>query len=150
MAEPLLRSGGRGQQYALIYKTGDDLRQDQLVVQLFELMDGLLKRENLDLRLTPYRYESTSADVKELTFRTRILPGMDCSCWAACLYVNYAQAQGCLPPQITPLRIRGQCISTCCHRPWQDASRRGICVLSVHVSVLCAAPGCCQRRRTAA
>jgi len=24
-------------------------------VQLFELMDGLLKRENLDLRLTPYR-----------------------------------------------------------------------------------------------
>ena len=55
MAEPLLRSATRGQRYALIYKTGDDLRQDQLVVQLFELMDGLLKRENLDLRLTPYR-----------------------------------------------------------------------------------------------
>ncbi len=55
VAEPLLRSATRGQRYALIYKTGDDLRQDQLVVQLFELMDGLLKRENLDLRLTPYR-----------------------------------------------------------------------------------------------
>lgn len=38
-----------------IYKRGDDLRQDQLVVQMFSLMDRLLKRENLDLRLTPYR-----------------------------------------------------------------------------------------------
>ena len=45
--------GGR---YIVIYKRGDDLRQDQLVVQMFSLMDRLLKRENLDLRLTPYRY----------------------------------------------------------------------------------------------
>lgn len=44
--------GGR---YQVIYKRGDDLRQDQLVVQIFSLMDRLLKRENLDLRLTPYR-----------------------------------------------------------------------------------------------
>lgn len=42
--------------YMVIYKRGDDLRQDQLVVQMFSLMDRLLKRENLDLRLTPYRY----------------------------------------------------------------------------------------------
>ena len=42
--------------YMAIYKRGDDLRQDQLVVQMFSLMDRLLKRENLDLRLTPYRY----------------------------------------------------------------------------------------------
>ncbi len=41
--------------YGIIFKVGDDLRQDQLVVQLFQLMDRLLKRENLDLRLTPYR-----------------------------------------------------------------------------------------------
>ena len=39
----------------VIYKRGDDLRQDQLVVQMFSLMDRLFKRENLDLRLTPYR-----------------------------------------------------------------------------------------------
>jgi hypothetical protein len=50
------RDGGGGSaRYSLIFKVGDDLRQDQLVVQLFELMDRLLKRENLDLRLTPYR-----------------------------------------------------------------------------------------------
>ena len=41
--------------YVVLYKLGDDLRQDQLVVQLFSLMDRLLKREHLDLRLTPYR-----------------------------------------------------------------------------------------------
>ena len=40
---------------AVIYKKGDDLRQDQLVVQMFSLMDRLLKREALDLRLTPYK-----------------------------------------------------------------------------------------------
>jgi hypothetical protein len=40
----------------VIYKKGDDLRQDQVVVQIFSLMDRLLKRENLDLHLTPYRF----------------------------------------------------------------------------------------------
>ncbi len=43
------------ERYMLIYKRGDDLRQDQLVVQILSLMDRLLKRENLDLKLTPYR-----------------------------------------------------------------------------------------------
>jgi Phosphatidylinositol 3- and 4-kinase len=42
--------------YIVIYKAGDDLRQDQLVLQMFLLMDRLLKRENLDLKLTPYRH----------------------------------------------------------------------------------------------
>lgn len=31
------------------------MRQDQLVLQMFSLMDRLLKDENLDLKLTPYR-----------------------------------------------------------------------------------------------
>jgi phosphatidylinositol 3-kinase len=39
---------------------GDDLRQDQLVLQMFLLMDRLLKRENLDLKLTPYRCTALS------------------------------------------------------------------------------------------
>ena len=40
--------------YPIIFKVGDDLRQDQLVIQLFTLMDRLLRKENLDLRLSPY------------------------------------------------------------------------------------------------
>ena len=39
----------------VIYKKGDDLRQDQLVVQMFSLMDRLLKNVGMDLCLTPYR-----------------------------------------------------------------------------------------------
>ena len=46
---------------SLIYKSGDDLRQDQLVVQLFSLMDRLFKREHLDLRITAYQVLPTSA-----------------------------------------------------------------------------------------
>ena len=30
------------------------MRQDQLVIQLFTLMDQLLRKENLDLKLSPY------------------------------------------------------------------------------------------------
>ncbi|CAO1628163.1 unnamed protein product [Parajaminaea phylloscopi] len=47
-------------EYALIFKSGDDLRQDQLVLQLFQLMDRLLLNENLDLKMTPYRVLATS------------------------------------------------------------------------------------------
>jgi phosphatidylinositol 3-kinase len=49
-----------GEKYPLIFKTGDDLRQDQLVVQIIALMDRLLLKENLDLKLTPYRTLATS------------------------------------------------------------------------------------------
>ena len=38
----------------VMFKTGDDLRQDQLVIQIITLMDRLLKRVNLDLMLMPY------------------------------------------------------------------------------------------------
>jgi phosphatidylinositol 3-kinase len=40
--------------YKVIVKTGDDLRQDQLIIMVIQLMDGLLKRGALDLCLTPY------------------------------------------------------------------------------------------------
>ena len=39
----------------VIFKHGDDLRQDELILQLLALMDRLLKREKLDLKLTPYK-----------------------------------------------------------------------------------------------
>ena len=43
-----------GSEYPIIFKDGDDMRQDQLVIQLFTLMDRLLRQENLDVKLTPY------------------------------------------------------------------------------------------------
>ncbi|KGU37859.1 phosphatidylinositol 3-kinase VPS34 [Candida albicans P57055] len=46
--------------YPLMFKIGDDLRQDQLVIQIIDLMDQLLKNENLDLKLTPYKILATS------------------------------------------------------------------------------------------
>lgn len=47
-------------EYNVIFKHGDDLRQDQLILQTITLMDRLLRRENLDLKLTPYRVLATS------------------------------------------------------------------------------------------
>lgn len=49
--------------YKLIFKNGDDLRQDMLTVQLFKIMDTLWKNEGLDLRLIPYSVISTGKDV---------------------------------------------------------------------------------------
>ena len=48
-------------EYVTIFKYGDDLRQDQLILQIITLMDRILKQENLDLKLTPYRVLATSA-----------------------------------------------------------------------------------------
>uniref|UniRef100_A0A0P4VWE6 phosphatidylinositol 3-kinase n=1 Tax=Scylla olivacea TaxID=85551 RepID=A0A0P4VWE6_SCYOL len=50
-----------GGEYVAIFKHGDDLRQDQLIIQIITLMDRLLRRENLDLRLTPYKVLATSS-----------------------------------------------------------------------------------------
>lgn len=46
--------------YPVIFKEGDDLRQDQLVLELVALIDRIWKRNRLDLRLTPYRVLATS------------------------------------------------------------------------------------------
>lgn len=46
--------------YVAIVKHGDDLRQDQLILQTITLMDKLLRKENLDLKLMPYRVLATS------------------------------------------------------------------------------------------
>jgi phosphatidylinositol 3-kinase len=49
-----------GDEYPIIFKNGDDMRQDQLVLQLFTLMDRLLRKENLDLKLMPYKVLATT------------------------------------------------------------------------------------------
>ena len=48
-----------GRRYPILFKTGDDLRQDQLVIQIITLMDNLLQKENLDLKLSPYKILAT-------------------------------------------------------------------------------------------
>ncbi|KAB0802749.1 hypothetical protein PPYR_04935 [Photinus pyralis] len=48
-------------EYVAIFKHGDDLRQDQLILQMITLMDKLLRKENLDLKLTPYSVLATSS-----------------------------------------------------------------------------------------
>ncbi|OZJ02698.1 hypothetical protein BZG36_04601 [Bifiguratus adelaidae] len=57
-----------GQEYPIMFKTGDDLRQDQLVIQIITLMDDLLQKENLDLKLTPYRVLATGTDQGMMQF----------------------------------------------------------------------------------
>eukprot|EP00005_Dracoamoeba_jomungandri_P012443 CAMPEP_0174272932 /NCGR_PEP_ID=MMETSP0439-20130205/52808_1 /TAXON_ID=0 /ORGANISM="Stereomyxa ramosa, Strain Chinc5" /LENGTH=922 /DNA_ID=CAMNT_0015363763 /DNA_START=16 /DNA_END=2782 /DNA_ORIENTATION=+ len=48
--------------FTVIYKCGDDLRQDQLIIQLISLMDNLTKKYQLDLKLTSYAVLATSCD----------------------------------------------------------------------------------------
>jgi phosphatidylinositol 3-kinase len=48
-----------GSEYPIIFKDGDDMRQDQLVIQIFTLMDRLLRKENLDLKVSPYNVLAT-------------------------------------------------------------------------------------------
>ncbi|KAB5560208.1 kinase-like domain-containing protein [Coniochaeta sp. 2T2.1] len=51
-----------GRKYPILFKTGDDLRQDQLVIQIITLMDQLLQKENLDLKLSPYKILATATN----------------------------------------------------------------------------------------
>ena len=48
--------------FPIMYKYGDDVRQDQLVIQIIDFMDILLKQNGLDLCLTPYRVIATSVN----------------------------------------------------------------------------------------
>uniref|UniRef100_A0ACB8EEY3 Phosphatidylinositol 4,5-bisphosphate 3-kinase catalytic subunit delta isoform n=1 Tax=Sphaerodactylus townsendi TaxID=933632 RepID=A0ACB8EEY3_9SAUR len=48
-----------GTNVGIIFKNGDDLRQDMLTLQMIHLMDILWKIEGLDLRMTPYGCLST-------------------------------------------------------------------------------------------
>ncbi|XP_075117466.1 phosphatidylinositol 4,5-bisphosphate 3-kinase catalytic subunit delta isoform-like [Leptodactylus fuscus] len=50
-----------GNEFGVIYKSGDDLRQDMLVLNLIKIMDHLWKVEGLDLRMVPYGCVTTAA-----------------------------------------------------------------------------------------
>lgn len=44
----------RADDISIIFKNGDDLRQDMLTVQMLRIMDKIWKDNGLDLRMTPY------------------------------------------------------------------------------------------------
>ena len=52
----------------IIYKNGDDLRQDQLVLMLFKLMDMLWKEVNLDFKFTSYKCIAVTKEVGFMEF----------------------------------------------------------------------------------
>jgi len=51
-----------GENMYVIFKAGDDLRQDKLTLQMFHIMDKIWKREDLNLMLNPYNVIATGAD----------------------------------------------------------------------------------------
>jgi len=53
---------GPDDNYTIIFKRGDDLRQDQLIMQMIHIIDNILKAERLNLCLTPYGILATSLD----------------------------------------------------------------------------------------
>ena len=60
--------------YKVIVKTGDDLRQDQLVIMLIKLFDRILKRGALDLCLKPYPIMAMSQDTGLVEFVEGSIP----------------------------------------------------------------------------
>ncbi|GMH59411.1 hypothetical protein TL16_g02825 [Triparma laevis f. inornata] len=67
--------------FVVLFKSGDDLRQDQLTLQILRVMDRLWKDEGLDLSLSPYRCCATGVDqgMLEVVQESATLAGITCS-----------------------------------------------------------------------
>ncbi len=52
-----------GNSYKVMFKYGDDLKQDNLILQMFRVFDKLWRESGLDLKMSIYRTLSTGFDV---------------------------------------------------------------------------------------
>ncbi|KAF4206235.1 hypothetical protein CNMCM8927_005183 [Aspergillus lentulus] len=97
-----------GRKYPILFKVGDDLRQDQLVIQIIILMDRLLQKENLDLKLTPYRILATNATAGAVQF----IPSTSLSAVSAKYKSVLAYLQANNPDENEPLGVRKETMDT--------------------------------------
>lgn len=58
----------RKETFMMMFKTGDDMRQDQLIIQLFSIMNQVLKDVGLDLKFTIYNLIAFTKDDGLLQF----------------------------------------------------------------------------------
>ena len=56
-----------GDGFVIIFKSGDDLRQDMLTLQMLRVMDQLWRQRGLDLCLTLYGCIATSRHEEEIS-----------------------------------------------------------------------------------
>ncbi|KAL4759766.1 phosphatidylinositol 3-kinase VPS34 [Aspergillus foveolatus] len=97
-----------GRKYPILFKVGDDLRQDQLVIQIIILMDRLLQKENLDLKLTPYRILATNATAGAMQF----IPSTSLSAVSAKYKTVLAYLKANNPDENEPLGVRKETMDT--------------------------------------
>ncbi|KAL5334366.1 kinase-like domain-containing protein [Aspergillus crustosus] len=97
-----------GRKYPILFKVGDDLRQDQLVIQIIILMDRLLQKENLDLKLTPYRILATNATAGAMQF----IPSTSLSAVSAKYKTVLAYLKANNPDENEPHGVRKETMDT--------------------------------------
>lgn len=98
-----------GTKYPIIFKTGDDMRQDQLIIQIITLMDRLLLKENLDLKLSPYRILATSTSAGAAQFVPSLSIAAACAKYKGSL-LAYLRANN--PDANAPLGVRKETMDT--------------------------------------
>ena len=99
-----------GRKYPIMFKTGDDLRQDQLVIQIISLMDRLLRKENLDLKLTPYRILATGASAGAVQFIASTTLGAAQTKYSGNYILAYLRANN--PDKKADLGVRKEAMDT--------------------------------------
>ena len=99
-----------GKKYPIMFKTGDDLRQDQLVIQIISLMDRLLRKENLDLKLTPYRILATGASAGAVQFVASTTLGAAQTKYSGNYILAYLRANN--PDKKADLGVRKEAMDT--------------------------------------